>query len=134
MADRIPLEFQEKRLVLHAKGRDAERRAAAEALLAQGRLAEALEYLERTRDEAGLKRARADAIRAGDLSSYARANQLLKSEAQPAEYREIAEAAKRAERWYEAVSALERAGDQEAADALRAEKCPDYKPFKPVGK
>lgn len=134
MADPIPLEFQDKRLVLHGKGRESERRAAAEALLAKGRLAEALEYLERTRDEVPLRRARAEAVRTGDLFSFARANQILKSDAQPAEWRELAEAAKRAERWYEAVSALERAGDQEAADALRAEKCPDYRPFKPSGK
>ena len=134
MADPIPLEFQDKRRVLLGKDREPERRAVAEALLARGRLAEALEYLERTRDEVPLKRVQAEAIRAGDVLAYARSSHLLKVETVPAEWRQLADAASRAERWFEAVTALERSGDQAAADELRAEKCPDYRPLKPANK
>lgn len=134
MADPIPLEFQDKRRVLLGKGQEAGRRAVAEALLAQGRLCESLEYLERTRDEVPLKRVVADAIRTGDVLAYARASHLLKAETKPAEWKELAEAAKRAERWFEAILALEKGGEQAAADALRAEKCPDFQPLKPANK
>ena len=134
MADPIPLEFQDKRRILLGKGLESERRAVGEALLVQGRLAEALEYLERTRDEAPLRRVQAEAIRVGDVLAYAHSSHLLKIETVPAEWRQLAEAAKGAERWYEAVTALERSGDQAAADALRAEKCPDYRPLKPANK
>jgi hypothetical protein len=130
----MPEEFLEKRRLLHGKGLDAKRAAAAGAFLGAGRIAEALEILERTRDAGALARARKDAVRAGDVFSLSRACQILRVEADAAEWRELAENARKGERWYDAVNALERSGDAAAAEALRAEKCPDFKPFKPSGK
>lgn len=129
----MPEEFQEKRRVLYGKGLDDRRARAADAYLSAGRLADALEFLERTKDAAGLERARRDAVRAGDAYSLARACQILHVEAAASEWKELAENGRRAERWYDAVNALGRAGDAEGAEALRAEKCPDFRPFKPAG-
>jgi hypothetical protein len=77
---------------------------------------------------------RREAVRAGDAFSLTRACQILRVEADPSEWRELAANAERAERWFDAVNALERAGDAEKSEALRAERCPEFKPFRPAGK
>lgn len=134
MAEPFPIEFQPKRHLLYGKGLAAKRKAAAEGLIAKGRLAEALEYLEHTRDPAALAAIRREAVKAGDAFSLARACQILKAAPEPAEWRELSAAAERRERWFDAVNALERAGDAEAAEALRAARCPEFRPFRPTGK
>jgi hypothetical protein len=113
---------------------DRARAEAANRLLGQGRIAEALEILERTKDAGALDRARRDAVRAGDVFALARTCQILKAEAAASEWRELSQNAERAERWFDAVKALERAGDPEASEAIRAARCPDFRPLKPAGK
>ncbi len=130
----VVVDFQEKRHLLYGKGLDARRTAAAAALLVKGRLAEALEILERTKGPEPLQRVRRDAVRAGDAFSLSRACQILRVEADPSEWRELAANAERAERWYDAVNALDRVGDLEKSEALRTARCPDFKPFRPTGK
>jgi len=132
--DPIPLELAEKRQLLYAKGLDRGRTSVANALIAKGRLAESLEYLERSKDAGALDQVRRDAVRAGDLFSLVRVCQILKSDPTPAELRELAGNAERAERWYDAVNALARAGDAEASEAIRTARCPDFQPFKPANK
>ena len=132
--DPSPLELADKRRLLYGKGLDAERAAVVKALVGKGRLAEALEILDRTKDAASLGQVRKDAVRAGDLFSLVRSCQILKVDADPAELRELAGIAERAGRFYDAVNALARAGDAEASEALRQAKCPDFQPFKPANK
>jgi hypothetical protein len=132
--DPVPRELAEKRRLLYGKGLEKERTAAVHTLLSKGRLAEALEYLERMKDGADLAEVRRAAVRAGDLFSLVRACQILKADPEPAELRELGGNAERAERWFDAVNALDRAGDVERAEAIRAAQCPDYRPFKPAGK
>jgi hypothetical protein len=132
--DPLPLDLAAKRRLLYGKGLERKRQAAAEALVEAGRLAEALEVLEHTRDGAALDRVRRAAIAAGDAFSLARACQILKAAPDPAEWRDLAAAAERRERWFDAVNALERAGDAERAEAVRAERCPSFRPFRPAGK
>ena len=134
VADPIPLELGEKRHLLYGKGLERGRASVVAGLIGKGRLAEALEYLERSRDAGALDQVRRDAVRAEDLFSLVRCCQILKAEAAPAELRELAANAQRAERWYDAVNAFARAGDAEASEALRVERCPDYQPFKPANK
>ena len=134
MPDPVPLELAEKRRLLYGKGLDRERAAAVSALIGKGRLAEALEILDRTREAGPLDQVRRDAVRAGDLFSLVRACQILKVDPDPAELRDLAGNAERAERWYDAVNALARAGDAEKSDALRLARCPDFQPFKPANK
>ena len=128
------MEFQEKRRLLYGKGQEAARAAAGAALLGAGRLADALEYLERTKGAEPLAEVRRAAVRAGDFFSLVRACQILKAEPDAGEFRELAAEAERRERFYDAVNALERAGEAEKAEALRQARCPDFRPFRPAGK
>ena|SRR5690349_1390578 len=134
MARPVPLELAEKRRLLYARGLDRERSAVVRELVGAGRLAEALEILDRTKDADALAEVRRAAVGAGDLFSLVRACQVLKSDPTPAELGELAGRAERAERWFDAVNAFDRAGDAERAEAVRAARCPDYRPFKPAGK
>jgi hypothetical protein len=130
----IPLGLIEKRRVLYAKGMEKRRAAVAAALVAAGRLAESLEYLERTRDAALLERVRREAVRAGDGFTLSRAAQILKIEPDPSEWRELASHAERAGRYFDAINSLDRAGDAEKAEALRMQHCPGFRPIRPAGK
>jgi hypothetical protein len=132
--DAPPDDFVEKRRLLYGRGMESRRAAAAKDLIAKGRLAAALELLERGPDRATLEDVRRRAVEAGDAFSLQRASQLLETPASADDWRALAEKAERRERYYDAVNALERAGDAEKAEALRAARCPDFKPFKPAGK
>jgi hypothetical protein len=134
VAEAPPDDLPTKRRLLYGKGMETRRAAVAKALIAAGRLAESLEYLERKRERPLLEEARRRAVEAGDAFSLQRSCQLLEAPATPDEWRTLAERAERRERYYDAVNALERAGDAEKAEALRAAKCPDYAPFRPAGK
>lgn len=134
MAEAAPLDFLEKRRILYGKGMERRRLSVAARLADEGRLAEALEYLERERDEALLQRLRREAVLAGDAFVLARSCQLLRAAADPSEWRDLARYAEGKERWFDAVNALERAGDLEKSEELRAARCPGFRPFRPAGK
>lgn len=134
MAEPIPVDFLEKRRLLHGKGADRRRLAVAASLVDAGRLAESLEYLERNRDEAILARVRGEAVAAGDAFTLNRAAQIQKAPPAPEEWRELARRAEARERWFDCVNALEKAGDAEKAEEVRASRCPDFRPFRPAGK
>lgn len=134
MKDPVPLELLAKRQILYGKGGEKRMRPLVHRLLGEGRLAEALEYLDRTRDPADLDMVRRAAVAAGDAFSLHRAAQFLKTTPDPSEWRELARVAEGRERWYDAVNALERAGEAEKAEELRSLRCPDYRPFRPAGK
>ena len=88
-------------------------------------MAESLEYLEHTKDPDTLGKARREAVRRGDAFSLARACQILRAEPAPEEWRELAANAGAAGRFLDAVNALERAGDADGAEALRAAGQPE---------
>lgn len=134
MAKSLPVDFNEKRRVLYGKGQEKVLLKTAEGFLAEGRLAEALEFLERNRDVAMLDRVARAAVDRGDAFSLGRSLQLAGETADADRWRTLAANAERAERWYDAIRALERAGDEERAEELRQAHHPDYKPFKPAGK
>ncbi len=56
------------------------------------------------------------------------------SKSAPETWARLAEAAKAVERWHDAVRALQAGGFEADAEALRVAQCPDYEPFKPLGK
>jgi hypothetical protein len=124
----------ERRRILYARDGQARIAAAARSLLEAGRVAEALEFLERAKDPALLADARRRAIDAGDAFALKRACSILGSDASPDEWRALAARAGAKERWFDAVNAYERAGDVEKSDEVRAQRCPDYRPFKPANK
>ena len=134
MADPVPLDFLEKRRILYAKGMEGKRASVSTRLLDEGRLAEAMEYIEKERDQGLLDRVRRDAVTAGDAFSLTRVAQLLRVAPDPSEWRELARYAESKERWFDCVNALERAGEPEKAEEVRALRCPGFQPFRPVGK
>jgi hypothetical protein len=135
MATREPAHPLEKRALLHAdpvnKGKVNE---VAEAMLRSGRAPEAVDYIEVTRDPALLNAAESDAVKRGCTWLLQQVDRIRGAKSPAERWVALANAAKQAERWYDAVRALQFAGQDAEADALRAEKCPDYDPFKPLGK
>lgn len=134
MPEDLPLALFEKRRLLHGRGQEPHRARAAAGFVAAGRLAEALEFLDRGPDAKLLEEVRRRAVLAGDAFALFHACRLLRAEAAASEWRDLATRAEMAGRFYDAVNALERAGEPEKAEALRLAKCPEFRPFKPAGK
>ena len=134
VATPVPDDIVERRRILYARDGKDRIAAAAGSLLQAGRIAEALEFLERAKDQALLADARRRAVDAGDAFALKRACSILGAEASPDEWRSLAARAEAKERWFDAVNAYERAGDVEKSDEVRANRCPDYRPFKPANK
>jgi hypothetical protein len=135
MAAKEPAHPLEKRELLHAETPNAARIDAVVSTMAdEGRLPEAVDYLEISKSPALLSRAEQDAVKRGSAWLLQQVDR-IRGTASPAEtWSQLAEAAQRAERWHDVVRALGLAGREADAEALRAEKCPDYEPFKPLGK
>ena len=134
MATTVPDDVLERRRILYAREGKARIMAAAQSLLQAGRIAEALEFLERAKDPALLADAKRRSVDAGDAFGLKRACSILDADASPDEWRALAARAEAKERWFDAVNAYERAGDVEKSDEVRANRCPDYRPFKPANK
>lgn len=135
MAAREPAHPIEKRDILHAENPGKGRVAGIAAKLAnEGRWPEAIDYIEVIRDDALLARAQADAVKSGAAWLLQQVERIQGKKADPSVWEQLSDSAARAERWRDAVRALSLAGQPERAEALRLEKCPDYDPFKPLGK
>ena len=135
MAGEIPNDMAAKREVLYGeKATDEERNALADAYLDAERFGEALELLEATRDADRLARVRKEGFGRGDTFLLLQVERLTKSELPKEDWRAAAERAKAAGRYLDAWRALNRMGEEEAAETLRAEHLPDFRPFRPEGK
>src|SRR5687767_4534079 len=135
MAAREPAHPLEKRDLLHAGQPNRARIAAlVDKMASEGRWPEAIDYLEIAPDDGRIAKARADAIARGSAWLLQQVERISGKKAEPPEWVRLSESAARAERWRDAVRALASAGEAEKAEALRLEKCPDYDPFKPLGK
>jgi hypothetical protein len=132
---REPAHPLEKRDLLHAETpNDARIQAIAEGLAAKGRFPEAIDYVEITRDPGFLAKAEADALRRGAAWLLQQVERIRGTKCPPETWSKLAEAAERAERHLDAVRALQIAGRDADAEAYRQGHCPDYEPFKPLGK
>jgi hypothetical protein len=135
MAAREPAHPIEKRDVLHANPPNVARvKAIAEKLVHEGRWAETIDYLEIVPDQAVLARVRAHAVEAGAAWLLQQVERITGTKAEASEWLALSDSAARAERWRDAVRALAFSGNTDGAEALRASKCPEYDPFKPLGK
>jgi hypothetical protein len=134
MARSVPVDFNDKRRILYGKSQEKAIHRTASDFLEAGRLSEALEFLERSREGALLQKVRAAAIERGDAFALSRCLQLMGDAGDPAEWNALAARAEATDRWYDAIRALERSGNTERSEALRMERHPDYRPFKPAGK
>ncbi|MEN8148501.1 MAG: hypothetical protein ABFS86_01690 [Planctomycetota bacterium] len=123
-----------RNLLYSTKASDGDLNAAAGRFIERERYGEALEFLERTRDAALLGKIREEAARHGDTFLLLRVEK-LSGEAIPAdEWRAVAGTAESHGKYYDAYRALGKAGDEEAAEAIREEHMPEYEPFRPEGK
>lgn len=135
MAAREPAHPIEKRDLLHAEAPNRAKIAAvAEKLASSQRWPEAVDYLEVAPDAGLLARAEKDAVASGSAWLLQQVERISGKKCDPAQWVKLSEQAARSERWRDAVRALALSGDAAGAEALRASKCPDYDPFKPLGK
>lgn len=103
-------------------------------MAAEGRFPEAVDYLELTKNAKLLDQAEADAVKRGAAWLLQQVERIRGTQCGADRWSALAEAAQAAERWHDAVRALQIAGREADAEALRTTKCPDYEPFKPLGK
>ena len=135
MAVKEPSHPLEKRDLLHADAPNAARiDAIAASMAAAGRFPEAIDYVEITKNPALLAQAEADAVKRGSAWLLQQVERIGGKPVPPETWVRLSQAAQAAERWLDAVRALAIAGLSEEAETLRAAKCPDYEPFKPLGK
>lgn len=132
---REPANPLEKRDLLHAENPKKERiDAIAQKLLAEGRSAEAIDYIEITRTPALVQKVRELGLANGSPFLLSQWQRLTGETADADEWKQISATAARAERFMDAVRALRLGGLEEEAEALRQEKCPDFDPFRPDNK
>jgi hypothetical protein len=135
MPAREPAHPIEKRDILHADPANVARvKAIGQKLAAEGRWPEAIDYLEIVPDQGLLDKARAHAIETGAVWLLQQIERITGTKAESAQWLALSDSAGRSERWRDAVRALAFSGNGEGAEALRAAKCPEYDPFKPLGK
>jgi hypothetical protein len=135
MSAREPAHPIEKRDLLHADPPNRTRVAGiASKLAGEGRWPEAIDYLEVVKDDGVLAKAQAEAVAIGSAWLLSQVERISGKKCDASEWERLSDAAARSERWRDAVRALSLGGMGERAEALRLEKCPDYDPFKPLGK
>jgi hypothetical protein len=135
MAAREPAHPIEKRDLLHAEQPNRARiLAIVERLSAAGRWPEAIDYLEIAPDAGWLAKAEADAVARGSAWLLSQVERISGKKAGPEKWQRLSESASKNERLRDAVRAMSMTGDVEKAEAMRAETCPEYEPFKPLGK
>lgn len=135
MSVKEPAHPLEKRDLLHADAPNAGRIDAIAAKMgAEKRFPEAVDYIEISRNGDLVAKAESDAVRRGSAWLLQQAERIRGAKSPPETWQRLADAAKAAERWHDAVRALQFAGKPDEAEALRQEKCPEYEPFKPLGK
>jgi hypothetical protein len=135
MTAREPAHPLEKRDLLHAADPNRSRVSGIAARLAgAGRWPEAIDYIEVIKDDGLLAKAEAEAVTAGSAWLLQQVERISGKKCDASQWEKLSEAAARHERWRDAVRALSLGGQGERAEALRLEKCPEYDPFKPLGK
>lgn len=135
MAVREPKHPLDKRELLHREPPDTKKiNAIAQKLIDEGRTSEAVDYIEVTLDPGLIEAIGKQAHKQGSAFLLQQVERLSGSKASEEEWVTLSKTAGNAGRWLDAVRALMAAGRAEEAEALRLERCPDYDPFKPLGK
>ncbi len=135
MAVKEPRHPLDKRELLHHDPPDAGRiDAIAEKLLDEGRYGESVEYIEVTRSPALIDALEKIAINEGVAFLLQAVERLRGDSADPSVWKRVADAALTKERFLDAVRAYSLMGDEERAEQIRLTHCPDFEPFKPLGK
>jgi hypothetical protein len=135
MAGEIPRDMMAKRAVLYSdRATDEDRNALADAFLDARRFGEAVEILEKTRDPGRIAKVERAGIETGDTFLLLQVERLRKEPLPADRWREAFRTAKGRGRLLDAWRALEKAGDEEGAEAFREEHLPDHQPYRPDGK
>ena len=135
MSAREPAHPIEKRDLLHADPPGRARVVGiSEKLAAEGRWPEAIDYIEVIPDEKLLAQAAAEAVNRGSVWLLQQVERISGKKADPAQWVKLSDSAAQGERWRDAVRGLAMSGQAAEAEALRLAKCPEFDPFKPLGK
>jgi len=134
-APKEPTNPLDKREMLHRDAPDAARiDGIARQMIADGRGPESVEYIEITHNAELIALLADDAVKRGSAFLLQAAERLSGNESDPSTWKQLADTAFQAERYLDAVRAYAVMGDEERAEQIRATHCPDYEPFKPLGK
>ena len=132
---REPRNPLEKRDLLHAEQPKADRiDAVAEKLLASGRTAEAVDYIEISRTPKLVAQLGEVAKTTGSPFLLAQYERLSNEKAGEEAWRGVSAISLKAGRAMDAVRALQAANLDDEAEAIRMEHCPDFEPFRPQNK
>ncbi len=132
---KVPSHPLEKRELLHKDPPDTARiDAIAGALIDARRFGEAIEFVEVTRNAGLLGRLEDEATSSGSPFLLQQVERLSGQKRDDATWEAVVAKCLAAERYVDAVRALNGRGESERAEEIRAEHCPDYDPFKPLGK
>jgi len=135
MSERLLNDPAAKRALLHsAKASGEQMNAAADLFIDNERYSEALEFLEHTHDAGRLQRILTAATDRADTFLVLRVEKLGDETISADVWRKIAEKAESLGKFFDAFRGYEHAGDEEKAEAVRAEHMPEYEPFRPDGK
>jgi len=132
---REPRHPLEKRDLLHGDPVKTDRAdAVARQLLADGRIAEAIDYIEVTHTPELVAEVEKQAIATGSPFLLAQVARIRGETVAPELWKQVADVAGADDRWMDAVRALAQGGFEDESEALRIDKCPEYQPFKPLNK
>jgi len=134
-APKEPTDPLEKRDLLHRDEPDiAKIDAIARKMIDENRGSEAIEYIEVTGNKELIELLAQNAMKRGSAFLLQASERLSDEPAGPSNWKRLAETAFEAERYLDSVRAFAAMGDDERAEQIRATHCPDYDPFKPLGK
>jgi hypothetical protein len=135
MAAKEPRHPLDKRELLHKEPADASRiDGIAKKLIDEGRYGESIEYVEVTRNAQLIDALEKAAMSEGSAFLLQSVERLRDEKVDPTSWKRVADTAMTKERFLDAVRAYAAMGDEDKAEQVRATHCPDYEPFKPLGK
>ena len=135
MAVKEPRHPLDKRELLHKEPPDVARiDAIAKQLIDGGRYGESIEYVEITRNPDLLTALEQAAGKEGSAFLLQAVERLRDATCDPSLWKRVADTALTKERFLDAVRAYAAMGDTERSEQIRQTHCPDYEPFKPLGK
>ena len=135
MAVKEPRHPLDKRELLHKEPIETARiDAIAKRLIDEGRYGESIEYVEVTRNPQLIEALAKAAVAEGSAFLLQSFERLSGETADPTSWKRLADTALTKERFLDAVRAFAAMGDLERSEQIRQTHCPDYDPFKPLGK
>jgi len=135
MAIKEPRHPLDKRELLHREIPETARiDGIAKMLIDSGRYGESVEYVEVTKNAQLIDALESGAVTEGSAFLLQSVVRLRGEDVDPAVWKRVADTALTKERFLDAVRAYAAMGDEDRSEEIRKTHCPDYEPFKPLGK